>query len=151
NPGGGDPLDVTIEDPPDCPIINEQIDLVSEVDDPNKHNKLTYTWTVTKDDEPYSLPEQTDPTRLSFTPTEEGIYEITLDVLDDKGNTGSDFVDISVIASRLPDVTLQEATGIEEVPLEGEPVDVFADVTDPCENNTSDETLSYSWVVTNGI
>jgi hypothetical protein len=63
------------------------ITLGSTVDDPNPLRTFTYQWSVTKDGQPFDLSADgpTDAPALTFTPTDEGHYVVSLEVTDDLG------------------------------------------------------------------
>ena len=63
--------------------------LLAVANDPGSEDVLTYTWTITRNGDPFASSTQTSPDYL-FAPTDDGTYEIVVQVRDDDQPTGSD-------------------------------------------------------------
>jgi RTX calcium-binding nonapeptide repeat (4 copies)/PKD domain len=120
-----------------------QITFGSTVTDPGTLDTETYGWTVYKDGNHYTLPNNTNITSstFSFTPTDNGSYVVRLTVIDkdnDSTTVNSDAITVTNVA---PTATVGgEPNGHIN---EGDEVDLTANVTDP----GSDDTFTYSWSV----
>ena len=84
--------------------------LTSSVTDPSLADTHTYVWTVTRDGSSY--PTQTD-ADFSFTPDDNGNYEVTLTVTDDDGGADTKTAMITV-ANVAPTIALIGSDSVDE-------------------------------------
>ncbi len=77
---------VIIKDVPMTSDEGTQINLTSEVNDPFAEEVLTYAWEVKLDGSSIATGTDKD---FSFTPADEGFYEVSLTVSDDDGGVGT--------------------------------------------------------------
>jgi PKD repeat protein len=101
-----------------------EISLDAQVSDPGTVDTHTYAWDVTKDGEAYASGEGE---QFSFTPDDNGIYEVTVTATDDDGGTGAatSSVDVSNVAPTL------ESVAVPDLVSENEPVTVNGEMVDP--------------------
>jgi hypothetical protein len=120
-----------------------QVNLTMTPDDAGDDDALSYSWTVEKDGNPYTLPEEatTDQPEFSFVPTDEGSFVATCVVTDDDG--GSVSVDSSsiTVTNAAPTGTI---TGAPNTSPEGAAITLTAHPSDA----GSGDTFTYSWAVT---
>ncbi|MCC6580437.1 MAG: PKD domain-containing protein, partial [Phycisphaeraceae bacterium] len=111
------PPQVSLIDPPDQPIKDQPVTLVSSVTDPGVNDTFTYNWVVTHDGQPYVTGSTPN---ITFTPTEMGQYDVTLTVTDKDGGSGSVshgmFVGLTTNIEGLPaEVTTGDAISLAAV------------------------------------
>ncbi len=91
--------DVTVE-------VGQRVDVTAFAFDP-EGGAVTYGWTRADDEIEPALPEDTalDTARLAFTPTEAGVYTMTITATDAAGNSASRTVVITVVTDSVVAVT----------------------------------------------
>jgi PKD repeat protein len=107
---------------------------------------LSYSWTVTRNNQPFTLPSSVDTTSdtLTFVVPDDGTYRATATVTDGDGGSDDD-VELITVANVAPTATV---TMLSEDLEEGTEIEVEANVTDP----GSLDTHTYLWSLTkNGI
>jgi PKD repeat protein len=99
---------------PEIATEGSEITLTAEVADAGKADTHTLAWEVTKDGEAYASGEGES---LSFTPDDNGVYEVTLTATDDDGGIGSSSAIVTVenAAPELSDVEFSEFSSLKEV------------------------------------
>lgn len=105
---------------------------------------FTYAWSITKDDSPFTLPQQTVTTgrTFAFTPTDNGSYVVTVEITDDNGGQTTASTANITVDNVAPTVSIPNpANGTE-----GSPVVFVANASDA----GSDDSLTYSWSVSKG-
>jgi len=124
------------------------ISLHGSATDVPAESSLTYSWTVTRGGQTFTLPggTVTNGQDFTFVPTDNGLYKATLTVTDSGGAAGSSTTTNMVVTNALPDATISGAPG---TPInEGDAVNLTANAADP----GAEDTLSYAWTVTkNGL
>lgn len=120
----------------------DTVALSTTVADAGEADTHTYAWSVTKDSEPYTLPDgvATDESAFSFTPDDDGTYVVSVVVTDD--DTGEVTLSTAgiVVANVAPSVTIDGP----ETGLEGSPVSWTATVADA----GAADTHTYAWSLT---
>jgi hypothetical protein len=122
----------------------DTISLGSTVTDVSTVDTFTYSWSVTKGGNPFTLPGDavTNATTFSFVPTDNGTYVATLVVTDDdNGSVSVSTTDITVLNSAPTANISSPTTGVEGS-------DLTFTVT-PSDAGSAD-VLTYSWTVTKG-
>ncbi len=76
---------VSITGAPADPREGQAITLRAAVSDPAPADTFTYQWTVTRNGAPLAVEGTTNQEQLTFRPTDEGLYLVTLEVADDDG------------------------------------------------------------------
>ncbi|MDB5324710.1 MAG: non-specific endonuclease, partial [Phycisphaerales bacterium] len=120
------------------------ITLHGSATDASGETGLTYAWTVKRGGVSFALPggTVTNAHDFEFTPTDNGLYRVTLAVTDSGGLIGTSTTSNMVVTNALPDAALSgEPSGAID---EGTPVSLHVDAADP----GSEDTLSYLWSVT---
>ncbi|MGC4031519.1 MAG: PKD domain-containing protein [Tepidisphaeraceae bacterium] len=125
--------------------VNEgsAVTLTVDAADPGSEDTLNYAWTVTKNGQPYTLPQQvvTTGTTFTFTPTNEGTYAVKVVVTDDDGGPTTVTTGNIVVNNVAPTVVINDAPSSSL--SEGTIISLTATGTDP-----GADTLTYSWSVT---
>jgi PKD repeat protein len=114
------------------------ISLTGSASDAGSADTITYSWSVTKDGNPYTTGSGSS---FSFTPTDNGAYVVTLTATDDDGDTDTDTANITVDNVAPASVTI---TGAPASSPEGTQIDLTASASDA----GSADTLTYAWAVT---
>lgn len=125
---------------PESGVEGTEIALASTVADPGTADTHTYAWEILKDGELYQAGEGD---ALSFTPDDEGSYEVRLTVTDDDGGATTTTGTVAV-ANANP---VAEIAGLPEAAVEGAAIALTGSATDPGVNDT--QTLAWS-VTKNG-
>src|SRR5207244_3817978 len=96
-----------------------------------------------KDDQPFSLPEETSTsdTSFTFTPTDNGSYVVTCLVTDNDGGVGTLTTNPITVYNVNPTGTM---SGVPESATEGDSINLTVNPSDA----GSADTFSYSWSVT---
>jgi hypothetical protein len=106
---------------------------------------VTYAWSVQRDGNPYSLNGVvTSGSTFSFTPSDQGSYQIFLTATDSGGPTSTSTSAISV-ADVAPGVTITGAPASNTTTGEGTAISLGTTVT---ETGANDSVASYAWTVT---
>jgi Ca2+-binding RTX toxin-like protein len=133
---------VAIQGAPGAPIAaSTLVSLTSSVAEPTGATPVSYAWAVTIDNgQPYSLPSGTvtNTPSFSFTPTANGLYQISLTVLDSAGAAGSTSVFVVVAGSG----QVAAIYGVPSSGLEGTPLSVKG-----AGNPSLTPPYSYNWAV----
>src|SRR5207253_1864605 len=117
------------------------VNLTSDASDAGTADTLTYAWSVKKDNAAYDLGETTtDADTFSFTPNDNGSYEVTLTVTDDDGGVKSKAVVIDVTNAN-PTATISGEPA--ESIVEGAAVALTVTPADA----GSEDTFTYAWTV----
>ena len=127
----------TINGAPATSPEGTQISLTSSVTDPGSTDTHTYSWSVTKNGDPYASGSNQD---IAFTPDDNGTYVVTLAVTDDDGGLGSDSESI-VVTNVDPTATIN---GAPPANPEGTQVGLTSTVGDA----GGADSHTYSWSVT---
>ncbi len=129
--------------PEGTPVEGTTLNLTMEAHDPGVNDTLTYSWSVTKDEEELVLPEETDTTHANFTFTvpDDGEYMFTCTVTD-KDEAPADFHSSVTVVNADPTGTITGEPEGESV--EGSSITLTAHGSDAGAN----ESLTYSWAVT---
>jgi hypothetical protein len=127
-----------INDAPASSPEGTAISLTSAVTDPGTADTHTYVWSVKKDGVTYGSGGTS--ANFSFTPDDNGSYEVKLTVTDDDGGTGTDTESITV-TNVDPTATINGAPASSSP--EGTAISLTSAVTDP---GTAD-THTYVWSV----
>ena len=106
------PPTATITDAPATALEGQEITLGSRVTDEGTLDTFSYTWTVLKNDAVYDVGLLTPGGASAFTPDNEGLYAVTLQVADDDGGIGSDLVTITVL--NVPPVAVDDVGTVDE-------------------------------------
>jgi len=115
---------------------NQEVSLGANTNDPDEDD-LTYTWSVTRNDE---LITEGGGANFTFAPALPGVYVVTLTVADPFGDSATDTKNISVV-NAAPAVVI---TGAPADPVNrNQEVSLGANVNDPDE-----DALTYAWSVT---
>jgi ELWxxDGT repeat protein len=150
--GGSATLEVTVANVAPTPSIDvisatrlegTQIDVTASATDPaGASDTLTYSYAVFKDGSttPFATGGGVELTSFSFTPDDNGSYEIVLTVSDEDGGSAQASQMISV-ANVAPTPVIDQ---ISATRLEGTQIDVTASATDPA---GASDTLTYSYEV----
>lgn len=130
----------------DAPVLTLEgtaINLDSWVSDPGAADtSFTYAWSVKKDGSDYT--SGGTESKFSFTPNDNGSYEVSLSVTDDDGGVGTASKTIKVDNVAPAPKIFVDPTNSQE----GTPISLTSSVTDP---GTAD-TFTYAWTVKkNGI
>src|SRR5262249_32159000 len=120
-----------------------QISLGSSVSDPGTADTLSYSWSVTKDGSPFTLPAGTVTAAATFhfTPDDAGAFVTSLTAPADDGGTTT--------ATAPPFVSGSNPTASINLPavlVEGTPLTFTGTVSDPF----SVDSLRYAWTVKRG-
>src|SRR5262249_55561410 len=119
------------------------IDLTSTVSDPSTADTtagFTYAWSVTKDGNPFATGSDAD---FSFTPDDNGSYQVTLSVTDKDGGVGSASATITV-TNVAPTAAIN---GAPSSAPEGGAISLTSTVTDPGTADTA-AGFVFAWSVT---
>lgn len=118
------------------------INVSANITGPGSGGPYTYAWTVTKQGSgtPYATGTNSS---FSFTPNDNGTYNLSLTVTDSTTQTGTAQQAIT-ITNAVPTATIAGSPGFATV---GTPVSLTSSVTDP---GALDATFTYSWTVMNG-
>ena len=139
---------VTVSNVAPTPTINDVpagavpegslIVLTSTSSDPGINDVITFSWSVTKDGNPYTTIDPGTNSFFSFTPNDDGLYEVTL-VASDELNSGqaSETIQVDNVS---PSGTL---SGAPATSPEGSVISLTGVFTDPGADN-----LSYTFTVT---
>ena len=113
------------------------------VTDPGAADTFTYAWSVTKDGNPFTLPSDVDAAsrNFSFTPPDNGSYDISLDVTDKDGASAATVTRTVNVLNAAPWVSI---IGAPQASDEGTQINLSASALDPGVNDT----LTYAWSVT---
>lgn len=113
------------------------VSLIADIFDPGTADTHELAWEVTKNGQAYQSGEGVD---FSFTPDDDGLYEVTLVATDDDGGVGVDtrLIDVVNVA---PEATILGGMDVVE---EGTPISLTADVFDPGDADTHE----LAWEVT---
>jgi hypothetical protein len=120
------------------------INLTATPSEPSNDRTYSYSWSVTQDGDPFTLPNgvSTTDSSFSFTPPTEGTYVATVQVTDDEGGQSSQSTGNMTVANVPPSATIAGTPG---VPIaEGTAVSLTATGSEP----GSGHNFSYSWSVT---
>src|SRR5262249_49272620 len=109
--------------------------------DPVAVDALTYSWSVTKNGNPFPLPVGTPTNKLNFTftPDDNGSYVVTLTATDAANHFGTDFKTITV-TNVAPTVQIGN---VPAAPLNGVPIHLTSAVSDP---STADVAAGFTYV-----
>lgn len=132
--------EVAIVGLPESGVEGTEISLASTVADPGAADTHTYAWEILKDGELYQSGEGDS---LSFTPDDEGSYEVRLTVTDDDGGATTAIGTVAV-ANANP---VAEIAGLPEAAVEGAAIALTGSAADPGVNDT--QTLAWN-VTKNG-
>jgi hypothetical protein len=127
---------VAIDGVPATSYEGTAINLTSSVTDPGALDTFTYAWVVKKDGTSYAT---STAATLSFTPDDNGAYEVSLSVTDDDGGVGTVSQTISVL-NVAPAPTILDAPAS---PVEGTAISLTSSATDP----GADTFSGYAWSV----
>jgi Ca2+-binding RTX toxin-like protein/PKD repeat protein len=135
------PTIVSVSDPK---VEGTQITVSGAATDPaGANDTLTYAWTVNKGGVLFASQSGVDLTNFSFTPDDNGSYQIVLTVSDEDG--GSTTVDQTISVDNVaPSPTI---VSISEPKVEGTQITVTGVATDPAGAN---DTLTYAWTMNKG-
>lgn len=122
----------------------DSVSVSASVTDAGADDTLTYAWSVTKDEQPFTLPGGTDvsSSTFSFTPTDDGEYVISLTVQDDNGGESNYSAPAITVVNAAPTVAITGEPGASID--EGDTINLTATPTDAGEGDT----FSYQWTVT---
>jgi hypothetical protein len=126
----------TINGAPTSSPEGTAISLTSSVSDPGSTDTFVYAWSVKKNGNPYASGTSAN---FSFTPDDNGSYEVSLTVTDDDGGPGSDSETVAV-TNVDPTATINGAPASS---AEGTLISLTSTMADP---GTAD-THSYAWSV----
>jgi PKD repeat protein len=122
----------------------DSVTVSTSVSDVAGDTTFTYAWSVTKDNAPFSLPNNvaTDQSSITFTPTDNGNYVATVVVTDDDGG-------VTTIASSAISVTnVAPVSSFSESGTTGaDEGDSLAFASTPTDAG-ADDTFTYAWSVT---
>lgn len=117
------------------------INLGSSITDPGSADTQTVTWTVTRDDQPFSAGSGVS---FSFTPNVPGVYSVVASISDDDGGVGSDrrvfqVIDRSGTPPRQPEEPSRVAPGLVSVAIvastgpyiEGDQINFSLNINEP--------------------
>lgn len=127
----------TILDAPTSSSEGTEITLNGSATDAGTDDKLSFVWSVTKDDNAYDAGTGSS---FSFTPDDNGTYVVMLTVTDNDGDSGSDSRTITV-GNVAPTASI---TGAPETSPEGTKISLGSSVSDA----GAADSLSYAWSVT---
>ncbi|MGN6507234.1 MAG: PKD domain-containing protein, partial [Tepidisphaeraceae bacterium] len=119
---------------------NAPLTFTSNSTDPGSADTFTYAWSVTKDGDPYALPDTVDTTgaAFTFTPGHSGSYVVSMTITDKDGASDSTSTAAITVDNVAPTGTINGPTAANEgdaLTLTAEPVD------------GADNTLTYAWSV----
>jgi len=117
---------VMIMNAPSVSDEGTEINLTSEVSDPGEAETFTYAWNVKKDGSSYATGSEAG---FSFTPADEGFYEVSLSVLDDDSGEGTaniQTIEVTNVAPVLSNVTVPTSGANEAASLS-----LSGDITEP--------------------
>ena len=140
------PPAVAISDGPLNAVEGSPIMFTSVATDPGVNDILTYGWSVKKDGQAYALPNTVDVTQptLTFVPTDNGNYAVTLTVSDGDGGVTTVHGTQFTVADAPPIASIDDpGDGL----LENQPVTLNSTVTDVSPEDTA-AGFSYEWIAT---
>ena len=116
--------------------------LASATDPAGANDTLTYSWSVyaKSSSVPVASKENVNLDEFSFTPGDNGRYNVVLTVRDEDG--GETTVEKSIEVLNLPPAPV--ITAISSIRAEGSPIEINGKATDPAGQN---DTLTYQWSV----
>jgi hypothetical protein len=127
--------------------INEgaAVNLTATPTDPGTLDTFTYSWSVTKGGNSFTLPNNavTDQATFTFTATDQGTYVATCQVTDNDGDSGSGNSGNIVAVNAPPVVTIGGTPG--SAVNEGDTLPFTSTAVDPGANDTI---ATYAWSVT---
>ncbi|MCY3022211.1 MAG: PKD domain-containing protein [Planctomycetota bacterium] len=129
---------VNIVGAPATITMGSPVSLTSTVTDPGAADTFAYAWRVTKDGVAFASGTDAD---FSFTPLDDAIYEVTLNVADHDGGTGADGV---LIISQAAPVIGSGPTADVNPALPLQAVHFFCQASDA-------DTITWSWDFGDGI
>lgn len=100
---------LSLVDPPTWGWLGETIDLHAEAADPGVEDKVSVSWTVTSGDDTVAEGSGMD---FSFTPSADGVYEVTVTADDGDGGTATETATITV-GTDLGTIDFQTIEGID--------------------------------------
>lgn len=128
---------------PSATSVDEGVWIAADaiVTDPGAGDTFTYSWTVEKDGQPYTIPvEFTDGVGTGFYPDDNGVYQLFVTVTDDDGGTYS-------TSSSLITVANVDPTAVVSGPTTGTEGSALSFTVTPSDQGSAD-TFTYSWSVT---
>jgi ELWxxDGT repeat protein len=139
------PPGVAVQDVPAEPVEGTPITLTGIASDPAGDPIVRYTWTITKNGQPYGLPAgtATDESEFAFTPDDEGTYVVTFTARDDAGGEPVLPAEVTIqVANAQPTAVILNAPASA---MEGTPISLASVATDPGPLDTIE---SYLWTAT---
>jgi hypothetical protein len=140
----------TITGVPAAAVEGAAITLGSNVSDPSPIDTaagFTYAWSVMKNGVPYASGTPANGASFSFTPDDNGTYAVSLAVTDKDGGSSIAVAHVNVLNAP-PAATI---TGVPSAALEGAPITLGSNVSDPSPIDTA-AGFTFAWSVTkNGV
>ncbi len=139
------PHTVAILGAPTSPIEGSSLTLTSSVIDPGLSEALVYAWSVTKDNQPYTVSNAAN-SSLTWTPSDNGVYVVRLSVTDKDGAMASASPLTLTVVNAAPVTSI---TGQPTSPVEGQLIELQGVVNDAdYQDLLRRSSFSYSWLVT---
>jgi hypothetical protein len=111
----------------------QAITLAGTVANPNISGPLTYNWAVTKNGNPFAVLPNDTTGFFTFTPTDEGSYQVTLTASDSQGRTATASPATVAVVEATPTLTI---TGGTTAATLGTPVTFTGSATSPGTTDT---------------